>query len=85
MDDLRESLENATSIEERNEIKQEIYIANYASTDNPPRISETLNDPYFFFCTDDNFTYISNKNINIVSKGKRIMPFTFPRAHLLRF
>ncbi|MBR7037198.1 hypothetical protein IKI14_05085 [bacterium] len=46
-------------------IQNEILILNATRKRNPPSIQDSLLDPYFFFCTDDNLTYISNKDINI--------------------
>lgn len=60
-------------------------VLNSIINNTPPWIAEALMDPYFFFCTDDNFTYISNKNINVYNWDKIIMPFTAARAQALRY
>lgn len=66
-------------------IQNEILILNATRKRNPPSIQDSLLDPYFFFCTDDNLTYISNKDINIEEWDKKIIPFTSARAWKLRF
>ena len=66
-------------------IENEIFLNRATRKKNPPSIQDSLLDPYFFFCTDDNLTYISNKDIDIRDWEKRIIPFTSARAWKLRF
>ncbi len=66
-------------------IENEMFLNRAIRKKNPPSIQDSLLDPYFFFCTDDNLTYISNKDINIKEWDKKIIPFTSARAWKLRF
>lgn len=84
--DKLDELSNSESLEEYYENQSELYILNYNWWYTiPPKLNECLGDPYFFFCTDDNLTYISNKDIKIHDWEKVIMPFTSPRASKLRY